>query len=50
MDKDINIGEKAECILLENNGNAERKEDGAVVELFVYEEVSIRYIITVRYL
>ena len=47
MDKDISMGKTAECVLLQNHEKqkyTKMQEDSSVVELFVYEEVSVRYI------
>ena len=46
MDKDILMGQTADCFLLKNHEKqkyVEVQDDSAVVELFVYEEVSVKY-------
>ena len=45
MDKDILNRKTAVCVLLKNHGNknyVEIQESNAVVELFVYEKVSVK--------
>ena len=46
MDKDIFMGQTADCLLLKSHEKqkyVEVKEGNAVVELFVYEEVSVKH-------
>ena len=46
IDKDILMGQTADCFLLKNHEKqkyVEVKEGNAVVELFVYEEVSVKH-------
>ena len=46
MDKDIFMGQTADCVLLKSHEKqkyVEVKEGNAVVDLFVYEEVSVKH-------